>query len=111
MVQISVGDEGPGIPQDLRQRVFEKFVHVGSAPIGSGRPEGIGMGLSIAKGIVEAHGGRIWIEDGEGGKGVELSFTVPVGDDEAEITTVAAAGQVESAVLPRDGDTMENDGK
>ena len=111
MVQISVGDEGPGIPQDLRQRVFEKFVHVGSAPIGSGRPEGIGMGLSIAKGIVEAHGGRIWIEDGEGGKGVELSFTVPVGDDEAEITTVAAAGQVESAVLPRDGDTLENDGK
>jgi two-component system sensor histidine kinase KdpD len=76
----------------LRQRVFEKFVHIGGAPIGSGRPEGIGMGLSIAKGIVEAHGGRIWIEDGEGGKGVELSFTVPVGDDEAEITTVAGGG-------------------
>ncbi|HBB98914.1 MAG TPA: hypothetical protein DC054_26350 [Blastocatellia bacterium] len=107
MVQISVGDEGPGIPQNLRRRVFEKFVHVGGAPLGSGRPEGIGMGLSIAKGIVEAHGGRIWIEDGEGGQGVELSFTVPVGDDEAEITP----GEADSAVLLNDGETLENDGK
>ncbi len=107
MVQISVGDEGPGIPQDLRRRVFEKFVHVGGAPLGSGRPEGIGMGLSIAKGIVEAHGGRVWIEDGEGGKGVELSFTVPVGDDEAETTTASA----DSAVLSNDGETLENDGE
>jgi K+-sensing histidine kinase KdpD len=111
MVQISVGDEGPGIPRNLRRRVFEKFMHVGGAPLGSGRPEGIGMGLSIAKGIVEAHSGRIWIEDGEGGKGVELSFTVPVGDDEADITTLATAEQVESPVLPPDGDTLENDGE
>jgi signal transduction histidine kinase len=44
------------------------------------------MGLSIARGIVEAHGGRIWIEDGAGGKGARVSFTVPVGDDEAEMS-------------------------
>jgi len=84
MVKISVTDEGPGIPQHLRKRVFDKFVHVGGAPLGSGRPEGIGMGLSIAKGIVEAHGGRIWIGDSKNRNGAELSFTVPVGDDEAE---------------------------
>lgn len=111
MVQISVGDAGPGIPRQLRRRVFEKFVHVGGAPLGSGRPEGIGMGLSIAKGIVEAHGGRIWIEDGEGGKGVELSFTVPVGDDEPDTTTVAAPGEAYSAVLTNEGETLKNDGK
>ena len=74
MIQISVEDQGPGIPQHLRERVFEKFVSsVGGAP-GSDRPEGIGMGLSIAKGIVDAHGGRIWIEDGKGGKGVRVEF-------------------------------------
>jgi len=82
MVRISVTDQGRGIPKHLRQRVFEKFVHVRGVPMGSGRPEGIGMGLSIAKGIVEAHGGRIWIEDGEESTGTRVSFTVPVGDDD-----------------------------
>ena len=91
MVKISVADEGPGIPEHLRQRVFEKFVHVRGVPMGSGRPEGIGMGLSIAKGIVEAHGGRIRIQDGEGGKGTRMSFTVPVGDDEPETPTGSPA--------------------
>ena len=83
-VRISVEDQGRGIAAHLRQRVFEKFVHVGGAPIGSGRAEGVGMGLSIAKGIVEAHGGRIRIDDGAGGKGTRVSFTMPVGDDESE---------------------------
>jgi K+-sensing histidine kinase KdpD len=94
MVQISVKDEGPGIPRHLRQRVFEKFVHIGGAPIGSGRPEGIGMGLSIAKGIVDAHGGLIWIGDGEGAKGAEVNFTVPVGDDEADTSPTRAFEQL-----------------
>ena len=40
------------------------------------------MGLAIAKGIVEAHGGHVWIEDGESGHGTRVAFTVPVGDDE-----------------------------
>jgi two-component system sensor histidine kinase KdpD len=82
-VRISVEDQGGGIPAHLRKDVFEKFVRVGGAPLGSGRAEGIGMGLSIARGIVEAHGGHIFIEDGAGGRGTRVSFTVPVGDDEA----------------------------
>jgi K+-sensing histidine kinase KdpD len=94
MVQISVKDEGPGIPEHLRKRVFEKFVHIGGAPIGSGRPEGIGMGLSIAKGIVDAHGGLIWISGGEGAKGAEVNFTVPVGDDEADTSPTRAFEQL-----------------
>lgn len=93
MVRISVTDQGRGIPKHLRQRVFEKFVHVRGVPIGSGRPEGIGMGLSIAKGIVEAHGGRIWIEDGEESTGTRVSFTVPVGDEETEMEVVARASR------------------
>jgi len=81
MVKLSVKDQGPGIPHQLRERVFEKFFRepaVGSAE----RPEGIGMGLSIAKGIVEAHGGQIWVDDQPGHVGTTVCFTVPVGDDE-----------------------------
>jgi two-component system sensor histidine kinase KdpD len=84
MVQISVADQGPGIAPDLRQRVFDKFFHAGGDQLGEGRPEGIGMGLSVARGIVEAHGGKIWVEDGEGRRGAKVNFTVPVGDDEVE---------------------------
>jgi two-component system sensor histidine kinase KdpD len=40
------------------------------------------MGLAIARGIVEAHGGRIWIEAGPGGRGARVAFTVPVGEEE-----------------------------
>jgi two-component system sensor histidine kinase KdpD len=40
------------------------------------------MGLAIAKGIVEAHDGKIWIESGTGGKGTRVVFTLPVGDEE-----------------------------
>jgi K+-sensing histidine kinase KdpD len=93
MVRISVTDQGRGIPKHLRQRVFDKFVHVRGVPMGSGRPEGIGMGLSIAKGIVDAHGGRIWIEDGEGSTGTQVSFTVPVGDEETEMEVVARSSR------------------
>lgn len=82
MVKITVEDEGPGIPPHLRERVFEKFFRGNGQAKSSPAGEGIGMGLSIAKGIVEAHGGRIWIEDGTAGKGTRVSFTVPVGDDE-----------------------------
>ena len=81
VVRISVADQGLGIPAELREQVFEKFFRnsVKEAP---NRAAGIGMGLSIAKGIVEAHGGRIWIESGEHGRGTIVIFTVPVGDDE-----------------------------
>ena len=82
MVKISVADEGPGIPAHLRERVFEKFFRANGQAKSSERVDGIGMGLSIAKGIVDAHGGRIWVDDPESGHGARVSFTVPVGDDE-----------------------------
>ena len=83
VVKISVEDEGPGIPPNLRGQVFDRFFRAAGNAAAGDRSGGIGMGLAIAKGIVEAHGGRIWVEDGASGQGARLAFTVPVGDDDA----------------------------
>lgn len=82
LIEVAVTDEGRGIPRELRDRVFDKFFRVKSTdgPVG-----GIGMGLAIARGIVEAHGGRIRIEDGPFGRGTRVVFTIPVGDLETAI--------------------------
>ena len=80
-VAISVEDEGPGIPRPARELAFEKFYQGDSHKVDSVRT-GIGMGLAIAKGIVEAHGGRIWIEEATSGHGARVVFTVPVGDED-----------------------------
>jgi len=64
-VRVIVEDQGPGIPAELRERVFDKFFR---AMRDQGQEKrGTGMGLAIAKGIVEAHGGDIWTEAGESG--------------------------------------------
>lgn len=82
IVEIVVEDQGPGIPNHLREKVFERLYRAtGNGATGS--PSGIGMGLAIAKGIVEAHGGRIWIEDATSGHGAHIVFTVPVGDEDS----------------------------
>lgn len=70
MVEISVADRGCGIPAD--EPIFQKFYR----SKGTGRP-GSGLGLSICKGLVEAHGGKIWAERRDGG-GSTFRFTVPV---------------------------------
>lgn len=79
-IEISVEDHGPGIPLHLRNRVFERFYRAAGSDTVVGRA-GFGMGLAIAKGIVEAHGAGIWIEAGTGGKGARVTFTVPVHDE------------------------------
>ena len=72
-------DDGPGIPNDLRERVFDKFFRATrNGDVTTRQPSGTGMGLAIAKGIVEAHEGKIWIESGEGGKGTRVVFTLPM---------------------------------
>ena len=72
-VFLSVEDNGCGIPTDLRERVFEKFFRAAGA--GSA---GTGLGLAIAQGLVEAHGGRIVIEDTANGAGVKMVVGLPV---------------------------------
>src|SRR5947207_771851 len=62
-IMISVADSGPGIQANVRDRVFEKFFRaMRDGDVGDRKSSGTGMGLAIARGIVEAHGGRIWIE-------------------------------------------------
>jgi K+-sensing histidine kinase KdpD len=84
-IEISVEDQGSGIPLHLRNRVFERFYRANSTDTVVGRA-GFGMGLAIAKGIVEAHGGEIWIGAGTGGKGARVSFTVPVHDEKSPLS-------------------------
>jgi signal transduction histidine kinase len=71
-VQFSVTDTGPGIPSDHIARIFERFWKHGIPGVKS-----IGLGLFIAKGIVDAHGGRIWVES-EPGHGTRFYFTLPL---------------------------------
>jgi len=83
MIMMAVEDKGEGIAFDLRERVFDKFFRATrDGDISTHQPSGTGMGLAIAKGIVEAHEGKIWIESGTGGKGTRVWFTLPIGDEE-----------------------------
>jgi signal transduction histidine kinase len=74
LVCVTVRDHGPGIPADALPHLFDKFYRVPDAPIQAG---GTGLGLTIARGIVEAHGGQIWVESTPG-QGAAFSFTVPI---------------------------------
>lgn len=80
-VILGVEDQGPGIPGELRERVFDKFFRATrDRNAASRKPAGTGMGLAIAKGIIEAHGGRIWIEDGSEGQGTKFVVALPTGN-------------------------------
>ena len=72
-VTVSVFDNGPGVPDDQRERIFERFYQVDTAR--SGR-EGSGLGLAICKHIIEAHGGSIWAEGNSKGGGGRFLFTL-----------------------------------
>lgn len=72
---VRVVDEGPGIPEDRRERLFGGYPHSGSGS--SETTGGAGFGLAIAEGLVKAHGGRLWIEPGPGGR---VAFLVPAAD-------------------------------
>ena len=74
MVRFTVRDEGPGISEEARKVVFEGFRQVDMGHTRNHR--GSGLGLAICKGIVEEHGGKIWIESPHQG-GTAVSFTVP----------------------------------
>ncbi len=74
-VLISIADQGPGIPAGDLERVFDRMYRIESR-LDPG-PGGIGLGLAICKGLVEAHGGRIWAES-EVGRGATFYFTLPL---------------------------------
>ncbi len=75
-IRASVKDQGPGIPQDFRSRLFEKFTQLDSAD--NRKTGGTGLGLSIAKAIVDYHGGTIGFTPNTDGPGTTFFFTLPV---------------------------------
>lgn len=71
MLAVSVCDTGPGVPLDLQPRLFERFV------TGRSHGRGSGLGLAFCRLVLEAHGGRIWVESGAG-PGAMFKFTLPI---------------------------------
>lgn len=74
-VEVSVEDDGPGVPLQDRERIFEPFLRgdhtLGTVVVGSG------IGLSVVKGIIEAHGGSVWVEAPRRGSGARFVFRLP----------------------------------
>ena len=77
-IELCVQDDGPGIPAEALERVFERFYRVDKAR--SREQGGTGLGLSIVKHIVQSHGGKVWAKS-ELGKGTAFYFTLPVKPD------------------------------
>ena len=69
LVQVAVADTGPGIADDMVEKLFQPFVTT--------KARGMGMGLNICRGIIESHGGRLWVEPNEG-QGAVFRFTIPI---------------------------------
>ena len=69
MVEVCVSDTGPGIAPDVAAHLFQPFVTT--------KPEGLGVGLSVCRNIIEAHHGRLWAEPNPDG-GTAFHFTLPV---------------------------------
>lgn len=74
LLKVEVADRGPGLPLGEEERVFEKFYQAAR-----GRSRGVGLGLTICRSIVEAHGGQIWATNRPAG-GAVFTFTLPLGE-------------------------------
>lgn len=70
-VRLTVSDRGPGVPLELAETIFDRFVRGNRGSVG-----GAGLGLTICREIIEAHGGRIWVDDRPGG-GSAFAFEIP----------------------------------
>lgn len=85
-ITVSIFDNGPGVPDDICARVFERFYQ---ADVSRSGDEGAGLGLAICKHIIEAHGGRIWAEGNSLGNGGHFLFTVLKADTRLEENAIA----------------------
>ncbi len=92
---IYIFDNGPGVPEDQKERIFERFYQVDPARTGR---EGSGLGLAICKHIVEAHGGRIWAEGNLSGIGGRFFFTLLDAGTEQPAPSLLAPGQHDSGL-------------
>ena len=78
MIEVRVADTGRGISPDQRQRFFDRFAQAGGD---QARTRGFGLGLTFCRLAVEAHGGKIWIEDGANGVGSQFVFSLPLDEE------------------------------
>lgn len=85
-VCVEVADDGPGVPSGEEEAVFRKFHRAGNAA-GAAQPGSAGLGLTIARGIITAHGGRMWVERRAGG-GAAFRFTLPLAGPQIPAMTV-----------------------
>src|SRR2546422_6701995 len=88
-VILTVADTGIGIPRADQPRIFERFYRVDVAR--SREAGGTGLGLSIAKHLIEAQGGRIWVES-EVGRGSQFHISVPIFDQERATARASSSG-------------------
>lgn len=94
-VCIAVSDEGPGIPESFRERVFEKFFRIPGREAVDPRRGGIGLGLPIARRLVESQAGEIWVDAPAAGRGTRIVLRLPGGGDgvpRPEASVAAARG-------------------
>ena len=91
---VAIADEGLGMPATELDRIFDRFHRVGGEV--SRRVGGTGLGLAICKGLVEAHGGRIWAESGGEGMGSTFKFTLPLVPDWGDVAATAPVSSTRS---------------
>ncbi|MDR3423935.1 MAG: sensor histidine kinase KdpD [Alphaproteobacteria bacterium] len=77
-IKITITDRGPGIPESERQNVFDMFYRIKKSDAVTGPVEGVGLGLSICRGFIEAHQGRINAQSGESGIGTSIIIRLPI---------------------------------
>ena len=109
LVEVSVVDEGSGIPTERLPHLFRKYARSDR----DDRRVGPGLGLAICKGLVEAHGGRIWAESVEAGQGTRFTFSIPVAEEVehaaadygwSQASSPGRSGQRKPAILVVDDD-------
>lgn len=101
--RIAVKDDGPGVPEPMRHRIFERYVQAGEKPVG-----GVGIGLALARELVQLHGGEIGIEAPEEGGSI-FFFTVPVEAlrDQAGVSAPHAWPRAPASPIAHEPDTEE----
>ena len=100
-VAVSISDEGGGISDQHLTRIFRKFSMLEAGDQGTHEQRN-GLGLAICKGIVEAHGGRIWADSDGPGLGARFTFTVPTVDEAVPRATGGLGGAPDDAAAARD---------